>query len=167
MNEAERRKYIDEYGRGHSLLKAALDRIPREAWGFKPAPTEWSVRQLIFHMADSEMLGVTRLYMIVAQPGSSLMPYDDAIWGEALSYPERDADEALELFGSLRQSTLHLLAALPEGLFLSSVKHPEIVYPEYGEAFNVEKWLRIYTRHVNDHIDQLADIHRAWTEHKE
>jgi hypothetical protein len=164
MNAEEREQLIEEYGRGAELLGAEVKRIPPDAWDLEPAPEEWSVRQLLFHMADSELIGVTRLNMIVAQPGSTLMSYEDAFWAKALSYPGRSVEEALQLFALLRRSTHGLLKTLPEAAFTNSVVHPDNVYPEYGEAYTVEKWLRIYTRHVRDHSDQLRATHAAWKE---
>jgi hypothetical protein len=162
MNAKERESLIEEYGRGADLLTEALEAIPAQAWDFKPAPKEWSVRQLLGHMADSEMIGATRLYMIVAQPGSTLMSYDDDKWGQVLSHPGRNVDDALQLFRLVRQTNRQLLKVLPEGAFKNKVIHPDKVYPEFGEDYNVEKWLRIYTRHVRDHIQQLQAIHAAW-----
>lgn len=164
MNERERKELTEEDGRGFELLSAALSEIPREAWAFKPAPREWSVSELVGHMTDSEMLGATRLYMIIAMPGSTVMSYDDEKWADGLSYPERSMEDALQLFRLLRQTNLQLLRRLPEAAFTNSVIHPDRVYPEFGEAYTVEKWLRIYTRHVRDHIQQLQAIHGAWKE---
>lgn len=166
MNQQERMLRIEEYGRGSQVLAAALSRIPREAWGFKPAPAEWSVREVIFHMVDSEMIGIVRLNMLVAEPGSTLMSYDDKKWGAALSTPERDSDQALELFRLMRQMTYGMLKALPERVFANAVIHPDNPHPEYGDVYDVDKWLNIYAWHAGDHVEQLAKIHKAWSDQK-
>ena len=54
MNQAERNQKIEEYGRGFEVLTAALDGIPPGAWEFIPAPGEWSIHEIVLHMADSE-----------------------------------------------------------------------------------------------------------------
>lgn len=162
MNSPEIAALIEEYGHGPDLLATAVAEIPRGAWGFKPAPAEWSVRQLVAHMADSETLAATRLYMILAQPGSTLMSYEDEAWSRVLSYPDRSLEDTLQLFRLLRQTAHGLLKTVPDTALSNSVIHPDRVYPEYGEAYNLEKWLRIYTRHVRDHIEQLHGIHAAW-----
>ena len=164
MSARERAELVEEYGAGFERLKAALDQIPVEAWAFKPDPKEWSVRELVFHMTDSETLGVTRLNMIVAMPGSTLMSYEDQAWANALSYADRDIEDALQIFRLLRKSTHALLKSVPASAFENSVIHPDNPYPEFGDTYTVEKWLRIYTRHVRDHIEQLQAIHRAWRE---
>lgn len=162
MNQQERKQKIEDYGRGFEELRAAVTKLPREAWGFRPAPDEWSVLEVLGHMVDSEMLGVTRLYMLVAQPGSTIMPYDDALWAKALRYQDIDAEEALEQFRLLRNRAYQVLQGLPESAFANVVNHPENPHPEFGDVFDVDKWLHIYAWHVADHTGQIDQILDAW-----
>jgi hypothetical protein len=153
---------IEEYGRGFDLFAAALAEIPPEAWDFKPAPMEWSVHATIVHMSDSEAIGALRVRKIVAEPGATLMTYDDARWAEALNYQNQSVEDALQVFRLTRQTTYQLLKTLPDQAFSQSAVHPEAVYPEYGESYTLEKWLQVYTRHVRDHIEQLKGNHEVW-----
>jgi len=162
MDQQERIDLIEEYGRGFSLLQAALAGLSPAALAFKPAPTDWSVHEVILHLADSELIGVTRLNMLIAQPGTTLMPYDEAKWAAALRYGEQSMDDALQLFKLLRQRTYPLLKTLPERQFRNSVVHPENAHPEFGAAYTVDKWLQIYAWHVRDHNQQLHNNVKAW-----
>ena len=171
MNLDERREKIEEYGRGFDSLSAALAGAPREAWSFKPAPGEWSVHEILVHMADAESVAALRARTLIAEPGSTVMPYDDARWAAALKYENQNVDDALQLFKLLRQLTYHILQTLPDQIFTHTVLHPEWVlpeevYPEYGRPYTLEKWLNIYTRHVRDHIEQIKQTHQAWKERK-
>ena len=162
MNKPERDEMIEEYGRGFETFKAALAEIPRQAWEFNPEAGEWSVHQLILHMADAETIGATRARKLIAEPGATLMVYDDNAWAKALRYQEQDVDDALQLLNLVRKTTYAILKQMPEQVFAQTLVHPEHSYPEYGEAYTLEKWLRIYTRHVRDHVAQLRQIHQAW-----
>src|SRR5512140_359606 len=124
MNGDKRNELIEEYGRGYDVLCAALAAIPREAWDFKPAPQEWSVHELIVHMKDSEYVGVIRLHKLVAEPGATLMTYEDDEWSRALNYQDRDMEDALEIFRLERRTTHQLLQSLPEHVFAHEVNHP-------------------------------------------
>ena len=53
MNKQERNEKIELYGRGHDLLMQTLKDIPREMWKFKPEPKEWSVHEVLIHIAES------------------------------------------------------------------------------------------------------------------
>ncbi len=159
MNLAERNEKIEEYGRGFDLFTAALAEIPREAWEFMPAFGEWSIHEVILHMADSESIGAHRIRMIIAEPDSTLMPYDQAKWAQALNYRNQDADDALQSLRLTRQTTYHLLKTLPDEVFTHSVIHPV-----FDEPYTFEQWLNIYADHVPDHIKQLKKTYQAWKE---
>ena len=86
MNAQERNEKIELYGRGFSLLKAALAEVPQEAMKFKPAPTEWSVYEIIIHIADSESNAALRARKLIVEPGGTLMGYDQDAWANTLHY---------------------------------------------------------------------------------
>ena len=162
MTPNERSEKLEEYGHGFELFMAALAEIPREAWEFKPAPNEWSIHELIIHMADSESMGAMRARKLIAEPGSTLMPYDDSGWAVKLNYANQNLDNALQTFRLARQTTYHVLKMAPDRVFEHEVLHPEKVHPEYGENYTLDKWLSIYTAHIREHIEQLQKTHQAW-----
>jgi hypothetical protein len=45
MTPEERELKIEQYGAGFALLEETLQAIPRQAWQFRPAPTEWSIHE--------------------------------------------------------------------------------------------------------------------------
>jgi hypothetical protein len=157
MEKEERNQKIELYGHGYDLLTAALAEIPREAWKFKPSPTEWSVHEIIVHMADSESMSALRVRKLIVEPGSVLMGYEEAKWADALHYLNQSADDALQVIKYARQTTYNLLKALPDEVFSHSVKHQE-----YEEPYTFEKWLNIYARHIPDHIEQLQNSYKLW-----
>jgi hypothetical protein len=162
MNRTEIDEKIEQYGRGFDLLTAALAEVPREAWSYRPAPSEWSVHEIIVHMADSESMSALRARKLIAEPGSTLMGYDEANWADALGYKQQSAEDALEIIRLARQSTYQLLKRQPDEVFTHAVIHPE--YPDAPYTF--ERWLNIYARHIPDHIEQLNRSYQAWTENQ-
>ena len=157
MNLDERNEKIEEYGHGFELFSTALTGIPHEAWVFKPAPGEWSVHEVIVHMADSESIGAFRLRKLVVEPGDTLTAYDEAKWAEVLDYQNQSVDDALQIFKLMRGTTHRLLKTLSEPVFMHSVVHPA-----YEEPYTFDEWLNIYTRHIPEHIEHLNKIYRAW-----
>jgi hypothetical protein len=158
MNRAEIDEKIEQYGLGFDLLTAALAEVPFEAWSYRPAPDEWSVHEIIVHMADSESMSALRARKLIVEPGSMLMGYEEAKWADALGYKEQSAEDALEIIRLARQSTYELLKRQPDEVFRHSVIHPE--YPDHPYTF--EGWLDIYARHIPDHIEQLKRSYQAW-----
>jgi len=159
MNDEERSQKLEEYGRGYDHLLEALAGIPRESWDFKPAPTEWSVHEIIVHMADSESMAALRARKLIVEPGSTLMGYEEARWADALGYLKQDAEDALQIIKLARQTTYRLLKTLPPEVFGHSVHHPE-----QAEPYTFDLWLTIYARHIPDHVDQMNRAYEAWKE---
>ena len=161
MNTQESNEKIEHYGRGFDLLKAALAEVPQEAMKFKPAPTEWSVYEIVIHIADSESNAALRARKLIVEPGGTLMGYDQDAWANTLHYHEADLEDALETTRLVRKTTYELLKRQPDEVFKNTVKHPE-----YDEPYTFERWLTIYSHHIPDHIEQLKNNYRLWKAHK-
>jgi uncharacterized damage-inducible protein DinB len=119
------------------------------------APGKWSVRHVLQHLADSELVWGYRLRMVLSHDRPRLTGYDQDLWAERLGYDEAEADRALEDFGVLRRTNLRLLARA-SGEDLKRVG----VHAERGEE-SVEHMIRLYAGHDLLHLEQLARIRRA------
>src|SRR5262245_28049096 len=119
------------------------------------SPGKWSIRHVLQHLADSELVWGYRLRMVLAHDRPQLTGYDQDLWGERLGYDEADADQALQDFGALRRTNLRLLARA-SGEDLKRVG----VHAERGEE-SVEHMIRLYAGHDLLHLEQLARIRRA------
>ena len=95
MNQPERNEKIELYGRGYDLLMEALKDIPREIWTFKPAPREWSVHEVLVHLADSETNAALRARKLIVEPGGMLMGYDQDKWATELDYHDQSYEDAM------------------------------------------------------------------------
>jgi uncharacterized damage-inducible protein DinB len=119
------------------------------------APGKWSIRHVLQHMADSELVWGYRLRMVLAHDRPPLTGYDQDLWAERLGYDETDADQALEDFVVLRRANLRLLARASDEDFKRVGVHAE------RGAESVEHMIRLYAGHDLLHLEQLARIRRA------
>lgn len=154
----QRKQKIESYGQAHALLVDALARFPREMWQFRPAPGEWSIHEIVVHIADSEASSFFRCRRFLAEPGSSVPGYDEALWARALDYHAQSIDAALELFKWLRGNTHALIKDLPETTWANTVTHSE------NGVITMDDWLDTYERHIPDHISQMQANVEAWRE---
>lgn len=161
MDKKERNEKIELYGRGFELLKAALTEVPAEAMKFKPEPKEWSVHEIIIHLADSESNAALRARKLIVEPGGALMGYDQDKWAIELNYHEQSTEDALETVRLVRKTTYELLKKQPDEVFTHTVKHPE-----YEEPYIFEKWINIYSAHIPGHIEQIKNNVKVWRERK-
>ncbi|MFN8424039.1 MAG: DinB family protein [Anaerolineae bacterium] len=65
-------------------LTAALDGLPDAALDFRPAPTEWSAREVVAHLVQSEIVYGYRYRAILAEPETAIAGYDQERWTTAL-----------------------------------------------------------------------------------
>jgi hypothetical protein len=152
MNKTERKEKIELYGCGFDLLKAALTEVPQEAMKWKPEPTEWSVHEIIIHIADSESNAALRARKLIVEPGGILMGYDQAQWADVLNYHDHDLEDAFEVTRLARKTTYELLKRQPEEVFSHT-----IVHPEYEAPYTFDQWINIYSAHIPGHIEQIRE----------
>jgi uncharacterized damage-inducible protein DinB len=116
------------------------------------AAGKWSMRQVVQHLADSELVSGFRLRMVLAQDRPQIAGYDQDRWAERLRYDEADALQALDDFTSLRRANLRLLQrATSDDLARVGV------HAERGEE-SVAHMMKMYAGHDLLHLRQLSRI---------
>ncbi len=158
MINSERSQKIESYGAAYEKLKAALPQFPREMWQYRAAPDSWTIHEIIVHIADSEANSYTRCRRLIAEPGSTVMAYDEMAWAQRLNYHLQSPDTALELFKQLRAASYALIKALPETTWAHTIVHPE------NGVMTMDDWLDVYERHVPEHLTQMRKVYEAWRE---
>jgi len=156
MTPDARAELLLSYAKGPEILKGAVAACPAEALDFKPGPGTWSLRDIIWHLAESELHGYCRARFIVAQPGVTILPYDQDRWAETLDPGIHPLAEALDLFRLLRELLARQLRGLADGIWAQSIQHPE-----HGEV-TLERWLDLYDGHLKVHLNQVQRNLDAW-----
>lgn len=77
-----------------------------------PAPGKWSVRAILAHMAEDELVSSWRYRQMIEHPGISLQGFDQDLWARLGDYDSWSTREALEMFRLLREANLRMLARL-------------------------------------------------------
>lgn len=111
----------------------------------------WSSRQVIHHCADSEAQSYARLRRLVAEPNPVIQGYDENLWAkdQTLGYTELPIENSIAVFTAVRAGSLDIIMRLkPEQLELTGT------HTEAGE-YSLKRWLETYTRHANNHADQI------------
>jgi DinB superfamily len=88
-----------------------------------PAPGKWSIRDILCHLADTEIAFAFRLRQALAEPNHVIQPFDQDRW--AGTYALFDAASALAVFTSLRDWNCKLIATVPAEAYEKPLTHPE------------------------------------------
>jgi len=104
-------------------LENLLDSRDSEALTIAPAPGKWSVRDILSHLADCEVVFAFRLRQALAEDHHVIQPFDQDRW--AATYRHYDAHIALAAFAAVRRWNLALIAGLKAADFDKRLNHPE------------------------------------------
>src|SRR5262245_4186922 len=135
---------MDLYRGGYAAVAEALVKITPEELDFKPAPGKWSVREIVHHLADSEMTAAVRLRLLLAEDRPTIRGYDQDEFARRLYY-DRPHEVSLELFHLARRSTAEILDRLTPAEWMREGTHTE------AGAYGVEDWLKTYSGHAHKH----------------
>ena len=136
-------------------LAAAIADVPTHLLGVPEAPGKWSIRQVIQHLADSELVGGNRFRMVMTQDRPALAGYDQDLWAERLRYSKSNVDQALEEFTSLRRANVRLFEQASDADLARVGLHSE-----RGEE-SLGFMLKLYAGHDIVHLRQIARIRNA------
>jgi hypothetical protein len=156
MTPDERKTIIEAYHNSYQQLVSALTGFPREMWQFRPSPDRWTIHEIVVHITDSEVNSYVRCRRLLAEPGSTVLGYDENIWAQNLHYHQQSVDDALALFRLLRLASYQLIQEVQEPAWENRVYHSE------NGWMTLEDWLDTYSRHVQDHIAQMQLVFEDW-----
>ena len=159
MNPAARGELLMKYAKGPAQLKAALARCPKESLDFQPGPGKWSIQDIIFHLAESELHGYLRGRTIIAESGAGIQAFDQERWAGSLDVSAQPMDEVVDLFRLLREMMARQLRALPEAAWEQFAVHSE------RGKITLEQWLETYVGHLDAHLAQIERTCQAFHQH--
>jgi uncharacterized damage-inducible protein DinB len=128
------------------LIKAKSD----EKLQSNPSPRKWSVRDILCHLADTEIAFAYRLRQTVAEPHHIIQPYDQDAF--AAAYTHRTSREALAAFTPVRRwNVLFIQSVIPAALT------KPVTHPERG-TMSFQIILETMAGHDLNHVAQITAI---------
>jgi hypothetical protein len=133
----------------------SLEGFPDEKLSAHPLPGKWSAREIVQHLADSEMNSAIRLRKLLTEDSPQIQGYDQEDYAARLRYNERDIAPALDALRGARATTSQLLDAMREEDWTRAGTHSE------SGRYTAEDWLRIYAAHAHNHASQIDRLREA------
>ena len=148
MDTKQRAELIKKYRTGHQAVVDAVANMRDEELDRSPGAGDWTPRQIVHHVADSEMTSAIRLRWLVAADNPTIVGYDEKLFAESLTR-DRPIEPSLEAVRWARESTLQILERLSEDEWKKAGTHTEL------GPYSVERWLEVYANHCHDHAEQI------------
>ena len=156
MSEAGRKALLERFRGGADEVDAALEGITDEELDRRPASGDWTAREVVHHLADSEATAYVRLRRLIAEDEPVIQGYDEPEYARRLHY-DRPVAASLAVLRAVRQASLELLESLNDAEWARTGIHSE------SGAYSVDRWLQIYASHSHDHANQIREARVAAT----
>ncbi len=151
---------LERFRRGPELLAVVLTGVYSDETDFTLAPGKWSIRQLIAHLADSELVGAQRFRQVIAEDNPALGAFDQDAWARNLDYTRKQPKQSLESFRRVRAENYELLKSLPESAFERTGVHAE------RGPLTLRQLLEGYAEHAESHARQMQAIREEFKKAK-
>ncbi len=156
LDAAERARLIEQYATAPKRLRTPLAKVRTEAMKWRPEHGEFSVHEIVVHCADSETNAAARIRYLMAEADPVILGYDPDNWARRFDYHSHPLDAALAAVEAVRANTAPLVRQLDETAWGKTGTHSE------SGRYSGHDWLQIYSRHLEDHIDQIERTMAAW-----
>ncbi|HEV2109405.1 MAG TPA: DinB family protein [Thermomicrobiales bacterium] len=130
------------------MIIEALDGISDRELDACEACGEWPPREVVHHLADSEMTSALRLRRLLVEDQPEILNYDQDAYARQLWY-DRTIDASLAAFRAVRETTGELLMRMSDADWDRAGTHSE------SGRYGALDWLEIYAVHAHDHADQI------------
>jgi hypothetical protein len=147
MNADERALLIKKYLEGHSVVEQALNGITPEELD-RSAGGEWTPREIVHHLADSEMMSAIRIRRLLTEDQPVIHGYDEAAFARMLT-SDRPIEPSLQAMRWARETSAQLLERMTDEDWQRVGTHTE------SGPYTAENWLTIYAVHAHDHAAQI------------
>jgi uncharacterized damage-inducible protein DinB len=151
---ARRAEWIAEIESAPAVARAAVAGLTREQLDTKYR--NWTVRQIIHHLADSHMNAFLRFRWALTEDAPTVKPYDETLWAELPESRTADVELSLRLLDGLQARWAVLLRSMSDADFARTYFHPQ-----YQKSTTLAEALGLYAHHGKHHVGQVRWLRQA------
>ncbi len=139
---ARMERTVDDYA-------AVVKNVPDAQLTKRPDPKNWSAKEVVCHVRDTEESFMTRFLSILAMDEPKFLPVEPDRWAVERQYQRNDVQEALAAFKTRREETLRFFRGLkPEQWERGGV------HATRGKM-TLKDFVELMAWHDDNHLDQL------------
>ena len=142
--------------KAHKRLRHLIEGLSEKELEWSPGPGKWSIKQVLAHLADGEVINGSRLRFVAAMDRPTIVGYDQDAFIANLCVDQLSAEEWLDAFRSMRALNVALLSRLPKEAFAKVGMHSERGEESLGHM------VFLYAGHDIVHERQIAALLLAY-----
>ncbi|MCL6452391.1 MAG: putative metal-dependent hydrolase [Alicyclobacillus sp.] len=114
----------------------------------------WTVRQVVHHLAENDMLVYTRFKSALTEENPQIMPAIESLWAEL---PDRHVpvESSLQLFELVHERWVMILKGMSAADFSRTFVHPK------SGVWTLDRALGVYAWHNRHHTAQITALRTA------
>lgn len=140
------RALIDAYEAAALRPRAAVAGLTPAELTARPGPGDWSIQEVILHLADSDAIAVDRMKRMLTEDDPPLLYADEKAYAARLFPHAQSLDDALTLLETGRRQWARVLRLLPDEAFLRTGRHNR------RGTVTVGGLVADYVAHIDDHL---------------
>ena len=144
----DRPALLVEYYEATSNIEQVLGELSESQLDVRESAGDWSVRQIVHHLADVEVGDAMRLRLMLAHESPLIVAYDEELFAANLHY-DRQIESSVGTFFALRMSNGAILEQISEADWARSGRHEE------HDLYTVEILVRKSIEHDRLHSAQI------------
>lgn len=147
---------LERFRRGGELIAVVATGAAGPELDYVPEPGKWSVRQILCHVADSEVVAADRFRRVIAEENPTLIAFDQDAWARNLDYHKRKVSAAIEGFRRTRAESYELLKDLPAETYSRKGNHNE------RGPVSLYDLLKMMAGHAESHARQIQNVRQQY-----
>lgn len=136
-------------------LTTHLDDLEESALAIAEGPGQWSITQVLAHLADTELAFGWRIRLLLTADRPPLTGFDETAWVTRFDYAGADPAEAFHAFAMQRSWNMRVYASITD-----ADRERVGIHSERG-AESVDRVLRMIAGHDLRHRRQIVRIIKA------
>lgn len=151
LTQAERKDFITKIKNFPLELEALLEKYSEAQLDTPVKPGEWTIRQIVHHLADAHMVALERAKLVLTETRPIIKPYDQDEWAK-LADVNLPIEPSLAILRGVHQRWADMLSHAADADWQRTGVHLD------RGLLTLDDLLDMYANHCQDHLDQIRQL---------
>lgn len=150
------RHLVEEYKNSYDTFILEIAGLTEDQFLFKPNEKSWSIREIIIHVTDAELVHTHRMKSVLSEDNPLLTAFDQDAWTSQLKTQTLDQELYLVLLKAIMDSFIPILLGLNDQDFSRVGTH------NVEGEFTFKELLEHSIEHIENHTMQIRKIKESF-----